>query len=155
MLNYAEMVADARKKGLATENAMWNAIEAVDDMLDELEDESVKDKFMRRQYESLFGPHYNETFAEADISRLSWNDANGMPHHGAHWTRDEVESAMADKVIPQGTTPCDMWVAANVMYSDLCNDFDDKQILTAAYDFFIDDKDAPEGKIWQYMKAMH
>ena len=139
---------------MASEQAMWSSISAVDDLLDNIDDEDVKMHFLREQHEALYGPHYDETFSDYDVSRPQWRDANGVAHSGAHWTRDQVKTALSNKQMPQGTTACDMWVAANVMYSDLLRDFDESQILKATYSFFFADDDAPEGKIWHYVEAM-
>ena len=57
---------------------------------------------------------------------------------------------------PQGTTDCDKYVAFNATFSDLCKVVDDERtILKIAHQFWFADEDAPDGKIWIYMCAMH
>ena len=59
-------------------------------------------------------------------------------------------------VFPQGTTDCDKYVAFNATFSDLCKIVDDERtILKIAHQLWFCDEDAPEGKIWIYMCAMH
>lgn len=156
-LDYKNMIVDAQKKGLATEPKMWKSIEAMEPMLVIMEEEHPDEYWcmMRKLHEVLHGPHYDEDFAEWDVSNLIWTDRDGQRKHGPHWTKAEVLSATAGMNFPNGTTSCDKYVAFNSYYADMNHDKDDETVLKDAHRFFFLDEDAPEGKIWRYVKSMH
>jgi hypothetical protein len=153
-MTYKTMVQEARQAGRASETAMWASIEAVDDMLEEMREQHPEKywKFMRKAHEQLWGSHYDMQFANHDISRMHSTDANGREQVGAHWTREEVAQAWAGRTFPQSTTDCDKWVAANAFWHDLRKNFEDAEILQAAFLFFFADEDwKRDGKVWEYM----
>lgn len=45
-------------------------------------------------------------------------------------------------------------MAFNSYYADMNKEHDDETILKDAFRFYFADEDAPEGKIWKYMRAM-
>ena len=45
-------------------------------------------------------------------------------------------------------------MALNSFYADLCTVLDEAQILKAAVRFYFGDEDAPEGKVFRFVKAM-
>jgi hypothetical protein len=57
--------------------------------------------------------------------------------------------------MPSSVNEWDMYVAANILHSDLCKELDDEAILKSTYAFFFKDEDwSSEGsstKIWDYM----
>lgn len=148
------MIVTARKNGKANEQTMWKSIEHVDELLEQIKDAhpDVYWDFIYDTHEDIYGPHYNDAFAEYDVKELWYTDKQGEKHHGPHWTKDEVLNAWHGKAFPSNTTDCDKWVAANAFYADLCKALDDQQILDAAYLFWFADEDSDsDGKIWQYM----
>lgn len=157
-MKYRAMIEEARRTGKAGETAMWASIESVDELLEDLKEEHPDRywAFMRRAHEDMHGRHYNEEFAEWDIGQMHSTDQNGVTHHGAHWTRQEVSQAMQGHPLPASVTECDKWVAANAMWHDLHRGFDDRQIILAAILFFFSDEDwGADGKIWCYMQKRH
>lgn len=155
-MRYRKMVEEARKKGTATEQKMWESVANIDGLLEQMRDKhpEVYAKFMRDQHELLMGRHYDEEWAEADLSKLKYTDKNGVVKTTPHWTKGEVIAATSGKQFPPGTTDCDKYVAYNSMYADMSRKFTDEQILDAAYIFYFSDEDAPDGKVWRYMSAM-
>lgn len=155
-MKYKKMIEDARSKGTATEQKMWESVANIDGLLGMLEKEhpDLYKKFMREQYELLMGPHYNEEWAEDDLKKLKYKDANGNMQTEPHWTKSEVVGATNGLSFPAGTTDCDKYVAYNSMYADMNRKFTDAQILDAAYLFYFSDDDAPAGKVWRYIGAM-
>lgn len=151
-LHYMDMVMQAKKDGKASEEKMWQSIAQVEELLEHV-DEPTRQKFLRDQHEMMYGPHYNPTFAEYDLSRIAYTDRDNAHRKGPHWTREQALQAITTR--PKAVTECDIYVAANVMYSDLCGVFDDAQIIKATVAFFLEDEDAPEGKIWRYVAAMN
>lgn len=154
MMRYMDMVAKARKEGKANESNMWASIRMVDDLLDEIDNEVLKQKFMRDAHEMFYGMHYTTEIAAEDLSGMKYTDREGVKRTGAHWTLEEVKVAWEGIKFPADTTDADKWVAANVFYADLCQVLDDATILKAAHKFWFEDEDAHEGKIWVYMRDM-
>ena len=151
---YKKMIEMARAEGKATEEIMWREIKHVGVLLDEIKEEhpELYWKYIRKAHEYLFGEHYTPEFAEYDIEQMYSTDENGQKHMGAHWTRQQVVDAWQGKVFPAGTTDCDKWVAANAIWHDLHREFDDGDVLKAAYLFFFADEDSDDdGKVWEYM----
>ena len=157
-MKYSEMILDAKAKGLTSEQVMWESVEDVEKLLCKMKEEHPKEywMFLRKQHGRLYKNHYTEDFAEHDVSKLMWTDKEGKRHEGGHWTREQDKEATKTMVFPQGTTDCDKYVAFNATFSDLCKVVDDERtILKIAHQFWFADEDAPEGKIWIYMCAMH
>lgn len=154
-MNYRKMIEGAKAKGLATNEKMWLSIEAVEELLDEIEDDDVYWKFLYRQHEIMYGYHYDEEFAEHDVDGISYIDRNGTHKTGAHWTIAEVESATRNYAFGNSVTKYDKFVAFNAFYADTCKVLTDEQILATAHAFFFADEDwgCPDCKIWQYMRA--
>lgn len=153
---YKEMIEQARKNGKANEQTMLKSIEHVDELLEKIKDAhpEVYWDFIYQTHKDIYGPHYNEKFADYDLKNIFYTDKAGEKHHGPHWTKDEVLSAWNGKTFPTGTTDCDKWVAANAFYADLCKALDPQQILDSAYLFwFADEDDDSKGKIWHYMHS--
>ena len=100
-------------------------------------------------------PHFDEQTANEAISHIVFTDKAGKSHKGlAHWTVEQVEAATSAMVFPTGTTKWDKYVAFNLFYADLCKALEEAEIIKAAFAFFFADEDAPEGKVWRYVRAM-
>lgn len=154
-MNYKDLIAEARRNGVATEKAMYESVDSLDEMLCILRDEHPQMywEFMRKQHEVLYGCHYNKAFAEMDVEKIRYTH-NGDKKTGAHWNVEQIEEATRNMSFPSGTTKWDKYVAFNSFYADLCSVYDEAQILKGAHKFYFADEDAPSGKIWVYMTAM-
>lgn len=145
-MHYKDMILEAKSKGLANEEKMWESIEEVGELLEELK-ESHPDKywkFMRKTHGVLHNHHYDEKFAKWDVEQ--------MQPHGEYWTMRGIEEATKGMVFPQGATLCDKYVAFNAFANDLEGVIADEQILKAAHAFWFADKDwHGKNKIWEYM----
>lgn len=153
---YKKMIEHARASGKASEESMWQEIKHVDVLLSEIKDEhpELYWQYMRNAHKHLFGHHYTPEFADYDVGKMHSTDRNGVKHEGAHWVKSQVIDAWQGKVFPPGTTDCDKWVAANAFWHDLHREFDDGDILKAAYLFFFADEDSKsKGKVWDYMNC--
>ena len=151
------MIEQACKDGVANEKVMNASIDSVDALLLRLKDAhpDVYEDFIAKQYELLYGPHYNEMFAEMAVADLAYTDVEGKQHKGAYWSPGEVEDATRGMSFPAGTTKFDKYVAFNVFKSDTCKALDDKEVIAAGYQFFFADEDYKGiGKIWHYMHAL-
>ncbi len=155
-MKYIDLVHEAKNSGMWNEKSMWCSVESISDMLEELKDEHPQMfwKFMREQYGIMSNCHYNEVWANYDVSKLEWTDKEGKKHTGAHWTVEEIEMSTKGLIFPSGTTKWDKYVAFNSWYSDLCTEIDDEMLIKTCYKYFFADEDAPKSKIWIYMEAM-
>lgn len=98
--------------------------------------------------------HFNEESAREAVSRIRYTDKTGAEKSGPHWSPEQVKAVTAGMKFPEGTTEWDRYVALNSFYADLCTVLDEAQILKAAVRFYFGDEDAPEGKVFRYVKAM-
>lgn len=154
MIDYKTMVTQARAAGLTNEKTMWQSIDHISELLEELREAHPEAywSFMRREHGLLYHNHYDEGFAMYDVAQMSYTDKKGDKHTGAHWTLEQIESATAGMKFPQGTTRWDKYVAFNAAYADLCRGFDDSDILKAGHLFYFEDEDwGSPTKIWEYM----
>ena len=153
-MNYKKMVEHARQAGVATEKTMWESIESFSELLEELK-EAHPDKywaFMREQHGLMYHNHYDEAFAMYDVAQMYYTSKTGDKHNEPHWTAEQIEQATAGYKFPAGTTRWDKYVAFNAMHADLNKDFEDGEILKAAYRFYFADEDwGSDTKIWEYM----
>lgn len=100
-------------------------------------------------------PHFDEATAREALSHLAYTDKAGKAHNGQpHWTPAQVEDATSSMTFPAGTTLWDKYVAFNFFYADTCKALDDSDIIKAAFAFFFADEDAPDGKVYRYVRAM-
>ena len=70
------------------------------------------------------------------------------------WTRDEVESFTGDLNFPKDTTKWDKWVGFNFFYADTCRVLNARQAIEAGHQFYFNDIDAPDNKLYKYLEAM-
>ncbi|MBO7193735.1 MAG: hypothetical protein J6V47_05560 [Bacteroidaceae bacterium] len=151
---YKKMLEQARQDGVTSEKTMWASIENINELLELVEEHhpDVYKKFMRRQHELLYGPHYNELLAMEAVASIAYTDKDGKRKEGAYWTVEQIEEATRGMSFPAGTTKYDKYVAFNSFRSDVCKKLDDTQVLQAGYAFYFADEDyIGQGKIWQYM----
>ena len=140
------MVMDAKAKGLASEQTMWESVEEVEEMLEELKETHPQKywMFLRRTHGKLFKGHYNEEFARHDVDH--------MEPLGMYWSIKQIEEATRSMAFPAGVTKWDVYVAMNAFKNDLQDEVSDDQIIKLAYKFWFNDKDYPSPtKIWDYM----
>lgn len=156
-MEYKDLIKNAKANGVASEKAMWQSVDNLNDVLCVIKEEhpEMYMAFMRKQHESLYGPHYDRHFADADVEKIRYTNASGEKKSGAHWNMDQILDATKSMPFPQGTTPWDKYVAFNSFYADMCAVLDEATLLKAAFRFYFADEDAPVGKVWEYMTAMN
>ena len=61
---------------MANEKTMWQSIDQVDGLLVEIESAhpDIARRFMKRQHELLYGPHYNEVMAVEAVKEIRSTD---------------------------------------------------------------------------------
>lgn len=81
-------------------------------------------------------------------------DRDGQKREGAHWTKEQVTDATNGMKFREGVTDWDKYVAFNAGYADFCRVLTDELVLRASHAFYFADEDAPENKVWIYMRCM-
>ena len=154
---YKKIMEGAKAQGLTSEKMMWDSIDDVEEMLCALKKEHPHKywKFIRKTHGLLYKGHYTEEFARYDVEQIYYTNRKGEKKEGEYWSVEQVVEAMKPYPLPSGVNKWDLYVAANILRSDLCKDFDDEQVLKATYAFFFKDEDWTQDgsstKIWDYM----
>ena len=149
------MIKDYADNGGSIEK-MWASVAVTEKAMEHIHetDPEMYDCLMRELSESLYGKHYSEEIALADVAKMHYIDRDGNEHHGAYWTVDQIESATKNMDFGKAVTKWDKFVAFNAFYADLCTVLEDEHIIEAAYKFWFADEDwKTSGKIWDYMSA--
>ena len=78
-MEYKDLIKNAKANGVASEKAMWQSIDNLNDVLCVIKEEhpELYMAFMRKQHESLYGPHYDRHFADADVEKIRYTNASG------------------------------------------------------------------------------
>lgn len=156
-MRYTEMLQTAKAKGLTSEQIMWGSLEKFEIMLCKIKEEHPQMywDFIREQHKNFYKGHYDEEFAEYDLSQVYYINKAGDKTSKPYWTAEQVEDATKGYSFPSGTTKCDKWVAFNVFRSDTMKSLPDDLAIKAGYEYFFDDIDfKKEGttKLWEYMQ---
>lgn len=159
-MKYLEMMKAAKKNGTFAEKQMWDSVESVSELLDDIKDSHPERywQFLREQAGIMLNCHYDKSWAEWDVSQIAYTDREGKKHTGAYWTCEQVEEATKAMSFPSGTTKYDKFVAFNSFYADTCKVLTEEQVLKAAYQFYFADEDWPKengAKVWAYMAMVH
>ena len=138
-MKYSDMIKEAQAQGRSSESAMWKSVDRVDALLENIREDDPEAywRFLREAHEDIYGCHYNQAYAEYDLSNIHYTDSQGVNHEGPHWSLNEVLSVTRNKVFPDRTSDADKWVAYNAAYADFCKRFNDSEILDIAYLFYL------------------
>ena len=98
--------------------------------------------------------HLDEYLANQVMKHLLYIDKEDVTHDTPFWTVDEIESFTQDLNFPNSTTKWDKWVGFNFFYADTCRVLNPRQALEAGYQFYFNDMDAPDNKLYKYLEAM-
>lgn len=165
MGNYHKMLKHYKEKGLFSEAKMWESVESLDELLEEMEEKDPEMfwDFMREQHCIFCGPHFDERFGKWQIEQMHHKGEDGKEYKGMHWPEDDMK-AVFDKYkssLPAGTTYWDVAVAITGNWHDKACLFKkwfpenhEEKVIEDAINFYFKDQDAPEGKVWHYMIAM-
>lgn len=153
---YRKMLETAKAKGVTSEQAMWSSIEDFEMMLCKIKevDPAMYWDFIHRQHKALYKGHYDEEFAEYELSQVYYINKAGDKTNKPYWSVDEIEAATKGYTYPSGTNKWDKWVAHNVFRSDTMQSLPDDLALKAGWEFFFNDIDfKKEGstKLWEYI----
>ena len=98
--------------------------------------------------------HLNEELANKVMKHILYVDKENVTHDTPFWTVDEIESFTQDLNFPTGTTKWDKWVGFNFFYADTCRVLNPRQALEAGYQFYFNDMDAQDNKLYKYLEAI-
>ena len=139
------------------EQVMWSTTKAVSDFIKPMKETDKKGYWtlMRQVYGMMSEGHYNEEFALHDVAQIEYTDKEGKSHKGAYWTVEQTDEVAKTLTLPACVNKWDVFVALNLMYSDLCKDMDEKNIIKAANLFYFADEDwsakGSSTKVWDYV----
>lgn len=167
MIDYEEMIEDARKKGITSEKKMEKSIEHVSELLCDLKEMHPEKywHFIRKEFGNMFDGHYNEAFALYDVSEMHHKDKMGKVYQGEHWSMKEIMEAGIKPHAPYNEW--DLYVALNAEYHDSCEGLKErhpewseekveKEIIHSGIDFYMKDEDwATKRKVWDYIQLSH
>lgn len=161
-MNYKKMMEEYASKGISSDK-MMKAIATLDPAMNALSkrDEELYISTMRDLHEAIMGCHYNEEFAKYDVSQMHHTRPDGSKYKGEHWGIDSVREALKGMSIPSNYNAWDCYVALNanwhdkeVVFKKWFPEDHEQKVIEDAVDFYFNDEDAPNGKIWLYMSAM-
>lgn len=163
MKNISGVLEKYRKAYPNNENAVWCILEKLGAALEKQNAEEAE-RMCYLLHEEFCGPHFDKELAEEAVSKMYHKSASGEIIRGGRWHIDQVrEIFSANKghfKNPQDNV-YDLYVALNAMYNDLGDQFKkdfggehEKKLVEYTIEFWFQDDDAPDGKIWRYMVAM-
>lgn len=121
------------------------------------------EQYLVEEYEKEHGPHFDEARARSAVERMYSTNERGEKEFGEHWSVDDVRAAITptEYMMKERDSIWDAYVALNMWYHDLgknyrshSDSYADMWTITDAMTWAFGDEDAPEGKIYRYMKAM-
>lgn len=136
---------------------------ALDDMVGRLKDTDrcLYERAMIELYELRNGCHYDERHAIQDVSKMYHSERDGKICDGEHW--DYLQTTEAVKpfinMMSDTDTMWDAYVAINMWWHDIGRNYSrrnqpDEQLIEDAMVWSFGDEDAPDGKVWRYIRAM-
>lgn len=159
---YKSIIEEAKAKGIATEKIMWDSVADVEAMLAVMreEHEDMYWAFIKKTHRTIFGPHYNENFAEWRIKQMYYKDKSGNVHRAPHWSKEEHRAAYeaVKAKLPASYNMYDFAVTLEMLWSDDICLFRmwwpeapeaqlEGKVVEAAVNY-LNDADAEDGKIW-------
>ena len=129
-------------------------------------DKNVFWNIMKDFHESVIGKHFNESYAIYQVSQMFHTDSNRnrieTPMFSIEHTK-EIFSKYIRK-LNKTITVWDLYVALNAEYHDHINLYKrwfpdatteelENKIIESAIDFWFNDEDVSDNKIWKYFRA--
>lgn len=166
-MNLKELINSSGKSDART---METVTDIIGDFLRQNVSEEAYCSLYKDIYSELIGGHYNKEFADRQIPKMYYTDADGKKHYAPYWTEAEVKD-LYDGVkgkIPSAYNFYDFEVALNMIKSDYCPLLEKwyNKLTPAPADMktwfeemikeltvnWLDDDDNPYGneKIWRY-----
>lgn len=145
------------------ENTMWDTVAIVSSAIEKSMDEKDKECLVRRVYEMMTGGHYDEYFANKDVSEMYYIDKNGNRHNAPYWSESDVK-AIYDRHAGEikEYNFWDFWVTMNLVASDnwcklmkwfpnITDAEMNEKITEEAINWLKDDDWPTKNKAWDYL----
>lgn len=166
-MNLKELISSSGKSDAKTMEAVTGII---GDFLRQNVSEEAYCSLYKDIYSELIGGHYNKEFADRQIPKMYYTDADGKKHYAPYWTEAEAKE-LYDSVkgkIPSVYNFYDFDVALNMIKSDYCPLLEKwynkltpasadiktwfEEMITELTVNWLDDDNNPYGneKIWRY-----
>ena len=102
----------------SSEKSMWATVEVLSEYLEQ-QDEEEKEEVLKKVYEAMTDGHFNQHFAEEQISKMMFTDLKGEVKTGPFFSMDTIK-AIYDQ-IKDTIKPYNVWdfaVTMNMIKSD-------------------------------------
>lgn len=166
MGKYQDMVKGNYNKLRNDDGVMWASVALVDELLEEMA-EHHKDRYwqmMRDTHELMYGKHFDQTYAERQVSQMSHKGVDGKMHKGEHWSIEDVVGVLGryrGQYNPE-YNEWDAYVALNSQWHDTINvalrhlgttEAAEAYVIDEAIAFWLADSDWPTpDKVWVYFR---
>lgn len=148
------------------ENIMWASVDILSETLEKhLTDEEFC-TLKKKMHYLMVGGRFDKEFADIQMKKFYYIDANGSKHWAPYWTEDDVKAVYNEvKDSIRNYNFYDFEVALNMIKSDYCpllkrwfpneSDEDHLRRLIALTINWLDDEDNPFGdeKVWLYFNS--
>lgn len=157
-----EIIKDNYQKVKSDDKLMWATTKMVSDALEDCMEDACPEGYWRLIkdiYAEICGWHFNEKFAEWQVSQFRYKGADGRDYSGGHWSKQQTDMVHEKhkSKIPSSYNAWDVYVGLNALYADLCKskyerhpDTYEQEIIDDAIAFWFNDVDMPDGKVFWY-----
>lgn len=151
MKSYLQIMNNVDHKNVSEET--WKSVtEKTHEFVTEMDhmDHAKTEKFLKEIEEELLYPPMTAEEAKQIVAKFKNEDGTT----GEHWTMEQVKEAAQHRPELMRFNFEDVYVTLNMMYSDFYSPtFDTNNYIDLAVRF-LDDKDAPAGKIRRYLVVL-
>lgn len=166
-MKYKELVKSNFTRLKNDDDAMWASIESVSELMEEIREQhpDIYRRFMREQHEIMCGKHYNQAYAEWEVSQMYHKNADGTVSRGEHWTLEDTNDVLSKHrgKVPSAYNEYDFYVALNAHWHDVwrlasTRLASEEEAIAYVIDeaicvWFNDDDWVGEDKVWTYFRA--
>ncbi len=168
-----EIIEDYKKRGIGNESHMWKMVDMIDDeLMKPLKEHhpNIYWDFMRDIHEIYEGEHFNQEFAEWEVSQMHHKGTDGTLYKGQKWGLEQTTPIFI-KIKSQLTKPYnefDFYVILHSIWHDCCvlyhkwkPEYTEEQMTQMYIDAtinWLNDEDygsKDTGKAWRYFEDMH
>lgn len=160
-----DLVKENYAKVKSSDSVMWQTTQLLSDAVLPMMDTNPEHywKLIKDLYCTMVGPHYNEDFAEWQVSEMHHKDKSGTVHKGEYWSIAQTTPIFENirSRIPNTYNKYDFYVVMNMMYHDYgCMikewypELDGDGLAKRCIDMsiaYLADADSEDGKIWNYL----
>lgn len=156
-----EIIKENYQKVKSDDKIMWATVKIVSDALKPMKETDPEEYWMliKDVYAEICGWHFNESFAEYQVSTFKYKGIDGRDYTGPHWSKQQTDMVYEKhrSKIPSSYNDWDVYVGLNAFYADLCKskyerhpDTYEQEIIDDAIAFWFCDVDMPNGKVFWY-----